>query len=133
MQNSADLPERIISLAWLRGIAAFTLVLYHVERATNVSYSGLDEPADFALMEYLAFRAYRRVAVFRHQRCDTVRRLPRPARSTRNTCVPGQAVLPRMVSIRGIAGGFHDRHPGIPAFLSRAAAGSLDRGPCQRR
>ncbi len=49
----ANRPQRIDSLTWLRGLAAFVVILFHVKRATNVSYLGTDEASNYLVMELL--------------------------------------------------------------------------------
>ena len=43
----------IDSLTWLRGIAALLVILFHVKRATNVSYTGKDEISNSFLIELM--------------------------------------------------------------------------------
>ncbi len=52
-ESNSDFPRRIDALTWLRGVAAFVVILFHVKRATNVSYTGLDAPSNFQLLELL--------------------------------------------------------------------------------
>ena len=52
-ENTGIRPQHIDALTWLRGIAAFIVILFHVKRATNVSYTGLDEASDYLIMELL--------------------------------------------------------------------------------
>ncbi len=50
--------EHIDALTWLRGLAAFFVIVSHSFRATDVSYTGLDEAGGLAGLQFLALGSF---------------------------------------------------------------------------